>query len=210
MRTDSRPSGRKRNPIIEAARRAQIIDAAIETVATVGYAQASLARIAQQAKTSKSVVSYHFAGKDDLLVQVVTTIYTDTWAFMEPRISAEPSAAGKLRAYITAELDYMRLHRSRLLAVASIVTNHRADDGSLRFPPGAEESVVTVLSEILRGGQEDEAFRDFDPRVVAVTVSQALDGALGQWVADPTINLEAYAAELTTLFDLATRREESR
>jgi hypothetical protein len=46
--------------------------------------------------------------------------------------------------------------------------------------------------------------------VVAVTVSQALDGALGQWVADPTINLEAYAAELTTLFDLATRREESR
>jgi AcrR family transcriptional regulator len=210
MRTDSSPSGRKRNPIIEAARRAQIIDAAIETVATVGYARASLARIAQQAKTSKSVVSYHFAGKDDLLVQVVTKIYTDTWAFMEPRIAAETSAAGKLRAYITAELDYMRLHRSRLLAVANIVTNHRADDGTLRFPPGAEESVVTVLSEILRGGQEDGEFRDFDPRVVAVTVSQALDGALGQWVTAPTTDLEAYAAELTTLFDLATRREESR
>ncbi|MGW4801760.1 hypothetical protein ACWEPC_56030 [Nonomuraea sp. NPDC004297] len=38
MQSDSRPTGRKRNPIIEETRRKQIIDAAIETVATLGYA----------------------------------------------------------------------------------------------------------------------------------------------------------------------------
>ena len=42
---------------IQAARRRQIIAAAIETA--VGYGQASLARIAEHADISKSVISYH-------------------------------------------------------------------------------------------------------------------------------------------------------
>lgn len=38
-----------------------------------------------------------------------------------------------------------------------------------------------------------------------MTVSRALDGALRQWARDPTVELAADAAELATLFDLATR-----
>ncbi|GII94404.1 TetR/AcrR family transcriptional regulator [Sinosporangium siamense] len=206
MQSDSRPSGRKRNPIIEEARRRQIIDAAVETVAAVGYAQASLSRIAQHAQISKSVVSYHFAGKDDLLEQVVTQIYDDTWAYIEARLATETTSAGKLHAYIQSNLDYMRSHRSRLLAVGDIVGNHRTADGTPRFATITDESVVMVLTEILRQGIEDGEFRDFDPQVVAVTVGQALIGALGRWALDPGVDLGVYAAELTALFDHATRK----
>lgn len=54
--------------------------------------------------------------------------------------------------------------------------------------------------------QRDGEFRDFDPPLIAVTVSQAVIGVLGSWMADSTIDLTAYAAELVTLFDRATRR----
>jgi AcrR family transcriptional regulator len=204
--SERNPTERKRNAIIEEARRRQIIDAAIETVATVGYAQASLARIAQCAKTSKSVVSYHFAGKDDLLEQVVTQVYNDSWAFIEPRLAGHASAAGKLGAYIESNIEYMRARRSHLLAVGDIVRSHRTADGRLRLELGADESVLSLLIGILRHGQRDGEFRDFDPRLVAVTVSQAIIGVLSAWVADPRIDLTAYAAELVTLFDQATRR----
>ena len=40
---------------------------AIEVLAELGYAQTSFARIAERAGISKSVISYHFAGKDELL-----------------------------------------------------------------------------------------------------------------------------------------------
>jgi TetR/AcrR family fatty acid metabolism transcriptional regulator len=40
------------------ARRAQIVEAAIETVADVGYAGASLSRIAVRLGISKGVISY--------------------------------------------------------------------------------------------------------------------------------------------------------
>ncbi len=204
------------NPIIQAARREQIIEAAINTVAEVGYPGTTLARIAEQAQTSKSVISYHFLGKDDLLEQVVLQIYADTWTFMEPRIEAEATAAGQLGAYITAELDYMGEQRARLLAVAAIVANHRTTDGSLRFTPnaerarGAEGQGLGVLRDILTQGQRAGEFRDFDPLVLAVTVNHALDGALGRWVIEPSLDLGAYAAELRTLFDLATRRPQEK
>lgn len=200
------------NPIIQAARREQIIEAAIGAVAEVGYPGTTLARIAERAQTSKSVISYHFSGKDDLLEQVVLQIYADAWAFMEPRVETETTAAGQLGAYIAAELDYMGEHRARLLAVAAIVANHRTTDGSLRFTPDAEEAQgaeglgLGMLRQILTRGQRAGEFRDFDPQVLAVTVNHALDGALGRWVTEPSLDLGAYAAELRTLFDLATRR----
>jgi AcrR family transcriptional regulator len=206
MRPDTSPTGRKRNSIIEEVRRRQIIDAAIETVAAFGYAQASLARIAQCAQTSKSVVSYHFAGKDDLLERVVAQVYDDCWAFIQPHLAAQPSAAGKLAAYIESNIEYMHARRAHLLALVDIVGNHRTADGRLRFGLSADESVLALLTEILRTGQRDGQFRDFDPRLVAVTVSQAIIGVLSSWVANPTVDLTAYAAELVALFDRATRR----
>ena len=59
MRTTNRPSGRKMT-FIEQARRQQIIEATIAAVAEEGYAGASLAKVAERAKISKSVVIYHF------------------------------------------------------------------------------------------------------------------------------------------------------
>jgi AcrR family transcriptional regulator len=58
----------------ESARRAQIVTAAIEVIAEVGYAKASFSRIAKQAALSSTgMISYHFAGKDDLLTACVAS-----------------------------------------------------------------------------------------------------------------------------------------
>lgn len=71
MRTKNASGGQKRPSFIEAARRAQIIECAIETIAMLGYAQASLAQIAKRAGISKSVITYHFTGEEELIEQVV-------------------------------------------------------------------------------------------------------------------------------------------
>lgn len=206
MQSNDRPTGRERNPIIEAARRTQIIEAAIEVVARTGYAQASLARIADQAAISKSVISYHFSDKDALLEQVVATVYADIWKFIEPRLAAEATAAGKLRAYITAELAYLREHRARLRAVGSIAVNHRDSQGELRFTAESDDAAVALLAEILRQGQRDREFSEFDTTVMAITVNRALDGALAQFAKDATTDLDHYARELIALFTAATAR----
>jgi AcrR family transcriptional regulator len=125
MRSENEPSGRRKPSFIEEARRAQILAAATETVAESGYAGASLARIAERAGVSKSVISYHFAGKDELLEMIVNQFFADAWAQMEAALLAESSAAGQIKAWITEEVAYFGAHRAEFLAMAAIVANHR-------------------------------------------------------------------------------------
>ncbi|MGH2600962.1 MAG: TetR/AcrR family transcriptional regulator [Dehalococcoidia bacterium] len=206
MRTNSEPDGQQSRSFIDAARRAQIVGAAIETIAAVGYGHASLARIAERLRISKGVISYHFAGKDELIREVVNEVYATAGAFVEPRLTAESSAAGVLRAYIEAEVAFMRAYPAHLRAMVEIFTNFRTAEGKLYYDGVSEEEQrLAVVEEILVSGQRSGAFRAFPARVMAIAVSGAIDGVLLQWMANPDLDLELCARELATLFDLATR-----
>src|SRR6266702_3718374 len=96
----------------ETARRAQMVQAAIDTIAEVGFARASLARISERIGISKGLIGYHFAGKDELIREAVSEIIEQGKAYMIPRILAERSGPGMLRAYIQSNLGFMREHRN--------------------------------------------------------------------------------------------------
>ena len=125
--------GTQERTFIENARRQQIVAAAIDTIAEVGFAQASLARIAERIGISKGVISYHFAGKDDLIKQVVIEIVEAGRAYIIPRVFAESTGPATLRAYIESNLAFMREHRNYMVAIVEIAPERRLDDR--RRPP---------------------------------------------------------------------------
>jgi hypothetical protein len=69
----------------------------------------------------------------------------------------------------------------------------------------AGEPTLDAIEQMLVRGQQSGEFRSFPTRPMAVTIGQAIDGALLQGVAHPDLNLTAFAAELVTIFDLATK-----
>jgi AcrR family transcriptional regulator len=209
MSSETRPDGRDEGPsFIEAARRAQIIECAIETIAELGFGRASLAEIARRAGISKSVISYYFAGKDALIEQVVTTVYMKGAEFMIPQVQGETSFPGMLRAYIRTNIEYLRTHRTYVVALMSIFNNQVREDGSPRWDIGEDDIVIEGLELLLRDGQERGEFRaDFSARFMAITIRAALDMLSPRWAAEPDFDIEAYTSELVTIFDLATRRE---
>ena len=200
-------AGQEERSFIEIARRAQIIDCAINAIAELGYAKASLAEIAKRAGVSKGVISYHFAGKGELMQQVINTVMEKAGAVMLPRIFAEHSAAGMLRAYIESNLEFLDSHRNHIMAVMNIAGGARGDDGkpmidlTLTFEPAVRE-----LENLLRSGQEHGEFREFSTRVMAVTIRNAIDAVSLQLAAYPELDLKTYANELATLFNVATRK----
>ncbi|WP_237107652.1 TetR/AcrR family transcriptional regulator [Nonomuraea sp. MG754425] len=126
------------------------------------------------------MISYHFAGKDELLEQVVTQINADTWAVVRAAVDAERTASGKLRAYIRANLGHLSSHRSHVLAVADIVGSHAAADGTPRFDATAAPAAAELLTEILRQGLADGEVTDFDRLVQSATA--ALEDGLHVWL----------------------------
>lgn len=205
MQPESKQDGQERRSFIEAARRAQIVECAIDTIAEVGYANASMARIAERAGISRGLISYHFAGKDELLAQVIFTVYEEGAAFMVPRIDAETTAAGQLRAYIESNLDYMRAHPNRMVAIVEIIASGVVATGLPGIDPVEGDRAQTApLEELFRKGQADGEFRAFDPRVMARAVRNVIDG-IPPHISDPDLDLGACAREVTTIFELATR-----
>jgi TetR/AcrR family fatty acid metabolism transcriptional regulator len=207
MRTKNKTDGQNRPTFTEAARRAQLIECAIETIATLGYAQASLAQIAKRAGISKGVIIYYFSSKEELIEQVVTDIYTAAVQAVTSQIAAQPTAQLRLQAYIRSAVDYIGTYRMRMVALLEIALNFRAPDGKLRYGGTSEEWILGALEALLRQGQEDGEFRAFDLRVMAVTIRRAIDAVAPLLAAHPNLDTDLYARELMTLFDRATRKE---
>lgn len=207
MRSEIVSGGQGGRSFIETARRAQLVECAIDVIAELGYTNASLAEIAKRAGVSKGVISYHFADKRELIEQVVKTVVEKAGAVMLPRIFAEHRAAGMLRAYIESNLEFIDSHRNDTMAVMSIAGGARDDDGkpmidlNLTFEPAVRE-----LENLLRSGQQRGEFREFSTRVMAVTIRNAIDALLPQLAMFPELDLKTYANELATLFNIATRK----
>jgi TetR/AcrR family transcriptional regulator, fatty acid metabolism regulator protein len=209
MRQGSGTSGPGERTFIEQARRAQIVDAAIEAIAELGYVNASLARIAKWAGTSKGVITYHFAGKEDLIQAVVAEVFGQGEAYMTPRIlAAGHSGASMLRAYIESNLAYMSEHRNHLVAIVEIAVNARDDHGNRLFDDSVLDAGVSGLEEILTHFQASGEFRaGFSPRAMAVTIRGAIDSMPPRLSRDPALDLESYGREMADIFDRATRAE---
>jgi AcrR family transcriptional regulator len=185
------------------ARRAQIVAATIETIAEVGYGQASFARIAERAGLSSTrLISYHFASKQELIEQVLGEVYRQIGGFMAERMAGQADATASLRAYIQGFVAFIAEHRTPMKALLAVFLS-----GGLSFDPKETELVVlSPVERILRDGQESGEFREFDVRIVAASVQRSLDGIPMMLESQPDLDLVACADELVTLFDLATRK----
>ncbi len=201
------PSGQKPPTFIETARRAQIIECAIETIATLGYVQASLAQIAKCAGISKSVITYYFHSKNELIEEIVKAILTDAAHFIWSRIRAQPTATLMLQTYIQAHVEYISAHLPQMIAYIEIVVNFLTKKGQRRHDPSAEEPVLAALENILRKGQEEGEFREFNLRVMALAIRRTIDQLSPLLRADPNFDADAYRRELVTLFERATRKD---
>jgi TetR/AcrR family transcriptional regulator, fatty acid metabolism regulator protein len=211
MRSESNPIGQQAGrTFTETARRAQIVKAAIDTIAELGYGQASLARIAETAGTSKGVIIYHFGGKDELIRELVAEVVAGGVAYMEPRIDAEPAGAGKLRAYIESNLAFMRENRNHMVAIVEIALNARAADGSRLYDFSIQDAGVAALEQLLAHFQGTGEFRaGFDPHVMAMAIRAAINAVPAQLARHPALETGHLAHELADLFHLATRPGES-
>ncbi|MEA2704521.1 MAG: hypothetical protein QOD63_2466 [Actinomycetota bacterium] len=208
--TSASDGARGSRTFIENARRAQIVDAAVRTIAELGYGRASFARIAQRAGLSSTgLISYHFANKNELITQVVTETHAAIGQLVGRRVGAESTARGKLRAYIEGVVEFTASHGVQMQALLQIFLNFRPEGAGRSYDATTEQAVMSPVEGILRHGQESGEFRPFDIRVMAVTIQRAVDGLPFLLETYPDTDLGSYARELVTLFDLATRLEGS-
>jgi len=184
----------------ESARRTQIVTAAIEVIAEVGYAKASFGRIAKHAGLSSTgMISYHFAGKDDLLAACVAEIEQITGAFMQPHVDAAQGHVAQLRAYVESNVALVREHPAAVRALIDLV--HNAGSQST-----AVNARFAVFEEHFRTGQAAGVFGAFNPKIAAIALTSGLDAvvATAAEAASEPAELDRLGRDLADLYVRAT------
>jgi AcrR family transcriptional regulator len=189
------------------ARRAQIVEATIEVIAEVGYAQTTYSRIAERAGLSSTrLISYHFGSRDELMEQVLVDVGGNAQRAIAERVRAEETAAGRLRARIEAQLRWIAAYPAQVRALYEVSMNARHEDGGQRYGPElTAEANVHELDPILTDGQQSGEFREFDVRLMALTIKSGIDAAISRMFVPPCLTVEECVHEITTWVDLATR-----
>ncbi|MEV8129148.1 TetR family transcriptional regulator [Streptomyces sp. NPDC085944] len=183
------------------ARRAQIVEATIETLAEMGHTKTSFTAICKHANLSSTgLISYHFAGKPQLLREVTRTIVARAGTLRTSRVVREATYRGKLVAYIASYFDFVDrypAHARALVEIAALVRERpSAELDDVARSALSVESLVTLLEEGCRAGE----FRIADPPVLALTVQGALDNVVRHHELFAVAELDHLARELTEIF----------
>jgi AcrR family transcriptional regulator len=117
--TNSASSAAQRPPrtMSREARRAQLIEATIETIAARGYSRTTLTEVAQTAGLSHGLVLFHFKTKEMLLAETLAHLaeeYRQNWQAALAAVGSDP--AEQLNALIEADFNPAICTPTRLAA----------------------------------------------------------------------------------------------
>jgi AcrR family transcriptional regulator len=183
------PAGRKekKNSFIEEHRRRQLIEVAIETIATSGLKEASFAHIAKNAGVSKGVVAYYFKSREVLIDEIMKSIQREVRYNIMKRLNKQMSSMEKLLAYASTFFSFAEENRSMYTAFTELWTTISKKKESNPYGSVAYEECRSYIGKILSDGQKNGEI--FVPDIItASTVIQGLiDGVIIQWSLSPSL-----------------------
>jgi AcrR family transcriptional regulator len=199
MRSENGTNVQKRS-FIEEARRRQIIEASIEVLNEVGYAKASLAKIATKAGISTSLTLYHFQDKQTLMQEVIASIEGSWFAYVQEKLQAVTTLPEQLKVFVEANLAYMGTRPKYFGAIIELYFNAR--DIPKRVYSGTDDPSLSYLTKLLTDGQKSGVFKkDFNPVMIAVMIRGSIDQFLGYAAMRYTFDLEAYTAQFMAVLN---------
>lgn len=186
------------------ARRAQIVEATIETLAEIGYAKASFSAICRRARlNSTGMISYYFSGKPELFREVAQTILAEAGTAIDASMAHEMTYRGKLGAYIASQVTIVTrrpIHTQALAEIIAMVqTRQIAGLDDIARSALSVECLVSLLEQGCRAGE----FRTFDSHLMALAIHGAIDNVVRRHhhQRDDDMDLERCARQLVDIFD---------
>lgn len=192
---------------IEQARRRQIIDAAIEAIAELGYRGASFVQIAKRAGISASLIPYHFTSKAELVAAVAASIDADLDAALGAATEQAVSYLAAARALMDGFVRYADRHRSQMLTLQQLSLGMSPSERAAH-PVLHEEHALRDWQEFLREGRDAGEFRDLDLRTGAVALHGMLTAIPRELFVNPDADVDGLADELATVVERAIRADD--
>lgn len=200
------PGDKKGRKASKETRQQQLIEATIDSLAKRGYAETTLANVADGAGLSRGIVNFHFESKERLLIatlQFMADEYAGHW--MGAYEKADPSPAAKLWALVAADFD-RKLTTRRKLAAWCAFWGEAKSRPTYQALCGARDAKYQQLFEDIVTALKAEAGYTFEPKATTLALCATLEGLWWRLMMNDGLTRDAaHAAAIEFLVGLFPR-----
>lgn len=160
-------------------RRAQISQALLQVMAEHGYANATVAKIADEADITPGLIHYHFATKQAILLDLLGRLKVGQDAVIATRLDGVLKPLQKLDTLVDAFLAIDEYARPEAVAAWIIIATEAIREPEIRQAFGAAlDSYAKLFKEIIKEGVEagDFDLGELDPPAGVAAILAAIQG----------------------------------
>jgi len=157
-------------------RRQQLIEATIDSLARRGFAETTMADVADGAGLSRGIVNFHFESKEKLLVatlQYMADEYAAHWRSALLKAGDDP--ARQLAVLVAADFDRAICNKRKLAAWCAFWGEAKSRPTYQALCGARDQAYQDVFVDICSRLQADGNY-DFDPQGTALGLSAMLEG----------------------------------
>ncbi|MFN8831220.1 MAG: transcriptional regulator BetI [Labrys sp. (in: a-proteobacteria)] len=195
-------------------RRLQLIEATIDSLATRGFSETTMAEVAKGAGLSNGIVNFHFESKEKLLIatlQHMADEYADHWRSALEKAGPDPAA--RLWALVVADFDPRICSRRKLAAWCAFWGEARSRP-TYQAHCGARDRAYQIMFQNLfleLAAATPASQRPADPPAIALVIDALLDGLWLRMMFDETLTRKrALAAAQALLIEVFPQHFASR
>ena len=167
-------------------RRQQLIDSTIESIAKRGFAETTLAKVADGAGLSRGIVNFHFRSKDALLVetlQYLTEDYRAAWTGALEK--AGPTVADRLWAMVDIDFDPSICSRKKIAVWYAFWGEAKSRPTYLKVCDAADAEYNRVMRGLCGEIVAEGGYAGIEPELIADGLDAMLNGMWLSLLLDP-------------------------
>jgi AcrR family transcriptional regulator len=170
-----------------AARKDNLLQAAVMCFAHNGYQATTLDDIAEAAAVTKGAIYWHFKDKSDVFRAVIDERGSRLLKAIQDAMEQEQPAPQRLRGMILACLTFYRTYPefAALLARLRSVPEPEADSQVVADIRQTYRQVRSLIGTIVQEGAIEGSMAAISPEIAAVWIVSLVDGLILQWIFDP-------------------------
>ncbi|MDH3689947.1 MAG: transcriptional regulator BetI [Gammaproteobacteria bacterium] len=158
-------------------RREQLIKSTIDSIAKRGFAETTLAKVAEGAGLSQGIVNLHFRSKEILLVETLRHLaeeYKSAWTDALEQAGADPAV--RLKALIDLDFDPRVCNRKKIAVWCAFWGEAKSRPTYLKLCEDLDREYVDVVRDLAQQLITDGGYDKIDVDIVANGITALVDG----------------------------------
>lgn len=170
----------------KAARRTQLIEATIRSIAENGLSETTTASVAGEAGLSQGIINLHFESKDKLLLATLARVVDEYRHLWEAALDAAPAnAADRLAALVEVDFHPSVCDRNKLAVWFAFWSESKARPTYRKLCAARDRDYDRVMVKLCEELVEDGGYGRIDPELAARALAAITEGLWLDMLANP-------------------------